>query len=66
LAVLVVVISIVVPAAMLACLNLPFLPLLYTYRYEQLELLLEQCYPTTPLRPSPEELRELFRATSAG
>ena len=27
---------------------------------------LYQCYPTTPLRPSPEELRELFRATSAG
>ncbi|WIA41754.1 hypothetical protein OEZ86_009092 [Tetradesmus obliquus] len=35
-------------------------------RYEHLEWLLEQCYPTTPLRPSPEELRELFRATSAG
>jgi hypothetical protein len=35
-------------------------------RYEHLEALMEACYPTTPLRPSPEELRELFRATSAG
>lgn len=35
-------------------------------RYERLESLMEACYPTTPLRPSPEELAELFRATSAG
>jgi hypothetical protein len=35
-------------------------------RYTHLEELLERCYPTTPLRPSPEELRELFKATSFG
>ncbi|KAF8055038.1 SEC3A [Scenedesmus sp. PABB004] len=35
-------------------------------RYEHLEELLEACYPTTPLRPAPEEIKELFRATSAG
>ena len=32
-----------------------------TRRYERLESLLERCYPNTPLRPSPEELRELFK-----
>ena len=31
-------------------------------RYEALERLLEACYPNAPLRPSPEELRELFKA----
>ncbi len=35
-------------------------------RYEALEAHLTAVHPTTPLRPSPEELRELFRSTSAG
>ena len=35
-------------------------------RYEALEAHLAAVHPTTPLRPSPEELRELFRSTSAG
>jgi hypothetical protein len=30
-------------------------------RYEHLEELLEQCYPNIPLRPAPEELKELFK-----
>jgi hypothetical protein len=33
-------------------------------RYEALEGLMERCYPSAPLRPSPEELRELFKAVS--
>lgn len=35
-------------------------------RYERLEQLLELCYPNTPLRPSPEELRELFKLGDGG
>ncbi|GBF98439.1 hypothetical protein Rsub_11084 [Raphidocelis subcapitata] len=35
-------------------------------RYERLEQLLELCYPNTPLRPSPEELRELFKLAGSG
>lgn len=31
-------------------------------RYERLERALARCYPNLPLRPSPEELRELFKA----
>ncbi|KAI8476055.1 MAG: exocyst complex component Sec3-domain-containing protein [Monoraphidium minutum] len=35
-------------------------------RYERLEGLMERCYPNMPLRPSPEELRELFKLAGAG
>jgi hypothetical protein len=35
-------------------------------RYERLETLVERCYPNTPLRPSPEELRELFKMVGSG
>lgn len=38
----------------------------HTLRYERLEQLLEACYPNTPLRPSPEELRELFKTVGGG
>lgn len=34
-------------------------------RYEALERLLGECYANLPLRPSPEELRELFKAVGS-
>jgi hypothetical protein len=37
-----------------------------TCRYERLEELLERCYANMPLRPSPEELRELFKLAGSG
>jgi hypothetical protein len=30
-------------------------------RYERLEEAMSKCYPNLPLRPAPEELRELFK-----
>ena len=41
-------------------------PLCTPPRYERLEGLLDRCYANMPLRPSPEELRELFKLAGAG
>ena len=38
--------------------------LLSLFRYSRLEELLEMCYPSLALQPSPEELEELFKTVT--